>query len=74
MPDERKVLSYSGKPNEIFLWSFIRNLVPFVAKQPLRPGHQHSLVDAVAFSSYPRHVGLERDLVIWLAKELFEKL
>ncbi|GFW59656.1 histidine triad nucleotide-binding protein 3 [Trichonephila clavipes] len=27
-----------------------------------RPGHQHSLLDAVAFPSYTRHARLERDL------------
>ncbi|GFV30186.1 hypothetical protein TNCV_96631 [Trichonephila clavipes] len=39
-----------------------------------RPGHQHSLVDAVAFPAYPRDSGLERDLVIWLTKGMFDKL
>ncbi|GFT86588.1 CCHC-type domain-containing protein, partial [Trichonephila clavipes] len=37
-------------------------------------GHQHSLVDAVFFPSYIRHDQLERDLTIWLAKEVFDKL
>ncbi|GFX18160.1 hypothetical protein TNCV_1578391 [Trichonephila clavipes] len=39
------------------------------------PGHQHSLVDAVAFPSYPRHALLKRDLTIWLTKiRRFDKL
>ncbi|GFX36202.1 low-density lipoprotein receptor-related protein 2 [Trichonephila clavipes] len=37
-------------------------------------GHQHFLVEAVAFPSYPRHARLERDLAIWLTKEKFDKL
>ncbi|GFX63225.1 focal adhesion kinase 1 [Trichonephila clavipes] len=37
-------------------------------------GHQHSLVDVVAFSSYPRHARLEKDFMIWLAKIVFDKL
>ncbi|GFW61132.1 hypothetical protein TNCV_4873421 [Trichonephila clavipes] len=37
------------------------------------PGYQHSQVDAVAFPSYPRYARLERDLVIWLARETFDK-
>ncbi|GFX27658.1 hypothetical protein TNCV_107561 [Trichonephila clavipes] len=40
----------------------------------LRPGHEHSLLDAVAFPSYPRLARLERDLMIWLIKEVFDKL
>ncbi|GFV53163.1 hypothetical protein TNCV_3705341 [Trichonephila clavipes] len=36
--------------------------------------HQHSLVDADAFPSYLRHSRLHRDMVIWLAKEVFSKL
>ncbi|GFW39362.1 hypothetical protein TNCV_1833451 [Trichonephila clavipes] len=44
------------------------------ATQPAGPGHQHSPVDAVTFPSYPRHARLERDLEIWLAKEMFDKL
>ncbi|GFW86937.1 cytochrome P450 4C1 [Trichonephila clavipes] len=40
----------------------------------VKPGHQDSLVDAVVFPSYPRHDSLERDLAIWLAKEVFDKL
>ncbi|GFS80857.1 uncharacterized protein TNCV_126201 [Trichonephila clavipes] len=36
--------------------------------------HQHSVVEAFAFPSYPRHARLERDLVIRLAKEVFDKL
>ncbi|GFT27997.1 hypothetical protein TNCV_644051 [Trichonephila clavipes] len=34
------------------------------------PGHQHSLVDAVALISYPRHTRLERELAIWLPKKV----
>ncbi|GFV38683.1 hypothetical protein TNCV_4420511 [Trichonephila clavipes] len=37
-------------------------------------GHRHFLVDAVTFPSYPRHAILERDIVIWLTKEVFDKL
>ncbi|GFV40161.1 hypothetical protein TNCV_3953581 [Trichonephila clavipes] len=40
----------------------------------VRPAHEHSLLDAVAFPLYLRHARLERDLVIWLAKEVFGKL
>ncbi|GFT25741.1 adhesion G protein-coupled receptor B2 [Trichonephila clavipes] len=36
--------------------------------------NQHYMVDAVAFPSYPRYARLERNLVIWLAKEVFDKL
>ncbi|GFX72298.1 fatty acyl-CoA reductase 2 [Trichonephila clavipes] len=32
------------------------------------------MVDAVGFPSYPRHALLKRDLGIWLAKEVFDKL
>ncbi|GFX10118.1 hypothetical protein TNCV_1865161 [Trichonephila clavipes] len=48
----------------------------FIAKfaPNVRPGHQHSLVDAVAFPSYPRHARLERDLAIWRAKKVFDML
>ncbi|GFV38301.1 hypothetical protein TNCV_1619471 [Trichonephila clavipes] len=38
------------------------------------PGHEHSLLDAVAVPSYPRHARLERDLAIWLTEEVFDKL
>ncbi|GFX51339.1 transposable element Tc3 transposase [Trichonephila clavipes] len=34
-------------------------------------GHQHSLVDAVAFPSYPRHARLDRDMA---GKEVFDRL
>ncbi|GFV61853.1 hypothetical protein TNCV_4106581 [Trichonephila clavipes] len=37
-------------------------------------GRQLSLVDAVAFPSYPKHALLKRDLAIWLSKEVFGKL
>ncbi|GFW35005.1 hypothetical protein TNCV_979431 [Trichonephila clavipes] len=38
------------------------------------PDHQHSLVDAATFSSYSRNARLERELVIWLTKEVSHKL
>ncbi|GFV56934.1 uncharacterized protein TNCV_1869751 [Trichonephila clavipes] len=38
------------------------------------PGHRHSLIDAVAFPTYLRHARLERDLLIWLAQKVFDKL
>ncbi|GFS98490.1 hypothetical protein TNCV_3478801 [Trichonephila clavipes] len=38
------------------------------------PGQEHSLLDPVAFPSYPRHARFETDLAIWLVKEVFEKL
>ncbi|GFV76132.1 hypothetical protein TNCV_4672211 [Trichonephila clavipes] len=41
---------------------------------PEWPGHEHSLLDTIAFPSYPRHAQLERDLAIWLTKEVFDKL
>ncbi|GFW68595.1 disheveled-associated activator of morphogenesis 2 [Trichonephila clavipes] len=50
------------------------NLKTALRTQPNRPGHQHSLVDAVAFTSYLRHARLERDLAIWLVKKVFDKL
>ncbi|GFU46422.1 hypothetical protein TNCV_1280681 [Trichonephila clavipes] len=39
-----------------------------------RSSDQHSMADAVAFLSYPKHTRLERNLAIWLAKEVFDKL
>ncbi|GFX87157.1 uncharacterized protein TNCV_4077441 [Trichonephila clavipes] len=54
------------------LWSpaiFLTKFAPIVGS-----GHQHSMVDAVPFLSYPRHAGLERDLVNWVVKEVFDKL
>ncbi|GFX01163.1 hypothetical protein TNCV_4581291 [Trichonephila clavipes] len=39
-----------------------------------KSGDQHSPVDAVSFLSYPRHARLERRLVIWLVKKVFDKL
>ncbi|GFS96067.1 uncharacterized protein TNCV_3308901 [Trichonephila clavipes] len=38
------------------------------------PGLEHSLLDAVAYPSYPRQARLERDLAICLTKEVFDKL
>ncbi|GFW98233.1 hypothetical protein TNCV_331851 [Trichonephila clavipes] len=58
--------------DKVSWWSlavFLDQFSPIVG-----PGHEHSLLDAVAFSSYPRHDRLERDLAIWLTKEVFDKL
>ncbi|GFX88784.1 hypothetical protein TNCV_1558291 [Trichonephila clavipes] len=40
----------------------------------VEPGLQHTLVDAVAFPLYPRHAQVDRDIAIWLAREVFDKL
>ncbi|GFY12399.1 hypothetical protein TNCV_1798211 [Trichonephila clavipes] len=42
--------------------------------QVIGQGHENVVVDAVTFPSYPRHALLKGDLVIWLAKEMFEKV
>ncbi|GFT72478.1 hypothetical protein TNCV_973531 [Trichonephila clavipes] len=69
------VIAQSGRklPHEV---TVIKHPMVFLAKfaPMVGPGHQHSLIDAVAFPSYARHALLERDLVIWLAKEVFDKL
>ncbi|GFU93162.1 hypothetical protein TNCV_352541 [Trichonephila clavipes] len=41
---------------------------------PIGSGHQHSLVDVIAFSSFSRHARLERDLVTWQSKKACYKL
>ncbi|GFX37855.1 uncharacterized protein TNCV_1823111 [Trichonephila clavipes] len=54
------------------LWSpvvFLAKFAPIVGS-----GHQHSMADAVAFLSHPRHARLERNLVNWLARKVFDKL
>ncbi|GFW94778.1 DUF4817 domain-containing protein [Trichonephila clavipes] len=55
------------------LWEELDRRVKEFSNRP-KPGHQHSLLDAVVFPSYLRYVRLERDLAIWLAKEMFDKL
>ncbi|GFW04882.1 hypothetical protein TNCV_4881171 [Trichonephila clavipes] len=48
----------------------------FLLKFPsiIGPGHQNSRVEAGTFPPYPRHARLERDLTIWLDKEVLDKL
>ena len=53
-------------------WSPVAFLAEFAPIVDL--GLQLSLVVAVIFPSYPRHTRWERDLLIWLAKEVFDKL
>ncbi|GFV86152.1 hypothetical protein TNCV_671491 [Trichonephila clavipes] len=48
---------------------FLTKFAPLVGS-----GHQNSMTDAVTFVSYARYARLERDLVSWLAKEVFDKL
>ncbi|GFU87162.1 hypothetical protein TNCV_2715101 [Trichonephila clavipes] len=58
--------------DKAFGWSptvFLAKFAPIVGL-----GHQLSLVDAVTFPSYPRHARLKKDLVVWVAKEVFDKL
>ncbi|GFX31792.1 protein GVQW3 [Trichonephila clavipes] len=67
-----KLPHYVGYSEKASWWSpavFLAKFAPIIG-----PGHQYSLVDAVSFPSYPRRALLKRDLTIWLAKEVFDKL
>ncbi|GFX87687.1 tyrosine-protein kinase Btk29A [Trichonephila clavipes] len=58
-----EVLGYTRFSSKSDVWAYV-----------VGPGHQHSLVNAITFPSYPRHAVLMRDLVIWMAKEVFDKM
>ncbi|GFW31657.1 hypothetical protein TNCV_4683301 [Trichonephila clavipes] len=60
---------YSHKARCWSLEVFLAKFAPIV-----KPGHQHSLGDAVAFPSYPDMLDWRKMWWFWLAEEVFDKL
>ncbi|GFV77218.1 hypothetical protein TNCV_444481 [Trichonephila clavipes] len=61
-PLSRSDLSSSVVARSFSLSRLLFDLLPVFIAEFVGAGHQHSLVDAVAFPSYPRHARLARDL------------